>query len=134
MHFDGFLLPKSYKVLTKKLQSSYPSWHWRVMQSLKMWHEEFGEVHSNTQKSENFFSMGSLCPKYKRFELQKYRGVIFHDTEQRCKIWINPDLVVEFGWTFIRALRNPENCTLMACFFSKHIMFQLENAEGWCKL
>ena len=37
--------------------------------------------HSTAQKSENFFSMGSFCPKYTRFELQKYRGVIFHDTE-----------------------------------------------------
>ena len=25
-----------------------------------------------TQKSENLFSMGSFCPKYTRFELQKY--------------------------------------------------------------
>ena len=27
-------------------------------------------------------TMGCFCPKYMRFELQKYRGVIFHDTEQ----------------------------------------------------
>ena len=32
--------------------------------------------HPNTQKSE------SSCPRYMRFELKKYRGVIFHDTEQ----------------------------------------------------
>ena len=38
--------------------------------------------HLNTQKSENFTSMGSFCPKYIRFELKKYGGVIFHDTEQ----------------------------------------------------
>ena len=38
--------------------------------------------HPNTQKSENFFSIGSFCPKYTRFQLQKNRGVIFHDTEQ----------------------------------------------------
>ena len=35
-----------------------------------------------TQKSENFSLMGSFCPKYVRFEPKKYRGVIFHDTEQ----------------------------------------------------
>ena len=34
------------------------------------------------QKSENFTSMGSFCPKHVRFELKKYEGVIFHDTEQ----------------------------------------------------
>ena len=44
-----------------------------------------------------------------RFELQKYRGVIFHDTAQWCKIWINLDFAVSkmaggIGWNFIRAL------------------------------
>ena len=32
--------------------------------------------HPTTQKSKSF------CPRYMRFELKKYRGVIFHDTEQ----------------------------------------------------
>ena len=67
--------------------------------------------HPTTQKSKNFTSMSYFCPKYLRFELQKYRRVIFHDTEQWCKIWINPDLVVSkmtwrIGWTFIRALKS----------------------------
>ena len=48
----------------------------------KILHEEFGEFRPSTQKSENFTSMGYFCPKYMRFELKKYRGVIFHDTEQ----------------------------------------------------
>ena len=29
-----------------------------------------------------------------RIDLKRYCGVIFHDTEQWCKIWISPDLVV----------------------------------------
>ena len=91
--------------------------------------------HLTTQKSENFTSMGSFCPKYIRFELKKYRGVIFHDTEQWCKIWINPDLEVSkmawgIEWTFIRALKSFKNCTLMGFFCPKHIMFQLENFRG----
>ena len=61
--------------------------------------------HQTTQKTKSF------CPKYIRFELKKYRGVIFHDTEQWCKIWINPDLAVlkmawRIGWTFTRAPKN----------------------------
>ena len=32
---DGFLLSKAYKVLDEKVQKSYLSWHWRVMQSLQ---------------------------------------------------------------------------------------------------
>ena len=38
--------------------------------------------HPTTQKSKNFTLMGYFCPKHLRFELMKYRGVIFHDTEQ----------------------------------------------------
>ena len=35
LQFDGFLLSKAYKVWDGKVQKSYASWHWRVMQSLK---------------------------------------------------------------------------------------------------
>ena len=40
------------------------------------------DFHMTSQKSENFTSAGYFCPIYIRFELQKYRGVIFHGTEQ----------------------------------------------------
>ena len=102
--------------------------------------------HPTTQKAQNFFSMGYFCPKHTRFELQKYGGVIFHDTEQWYKIWINPDLVVskiarEIGWTFVRALKSLKDRTLMGSFCLKHV-FQIENfigityhdTEGWCKI
>ena len=36
----------------------------------------------NTQKSKNFTSISYFCPKYMRFKLKKYGGVIFHDTER----------------------------------------------------
>ena len=54
----------------------------------------------------------------------KYRGVIFGDTEQWCKIWINLDLVVSkltwgIRWTFIKALKNLKICTLMGSFCPK---------------
>ena len=107
----------------------------------------FVNFHQITQKSKYFTSMGSLCRKYIRLELKKYRGVIFYDTEQRCKIWINPDLVfpkLAWGirWTFIRALRSLKNCTSICYFCQKYIMFQRENfrrimchdTEGWCKI
>ena len=42
--------------------------------------------HPTTQKFESFTPMGYFCPKYMRFELKKYRRVIFRDTEQWCKI------------------------------------------------
>ena len=109
--------------------------------------KNFVNFHPTTHKSENAFSMGSFCPKYTRFQLWKYGGVMFHDTEKWCKIWINHDLVVSkaawgIGWTFIRALKSLKNCTSMGSFCPKHIMFQLENfiesmfhhTEEWCKI
>ena len=105
--------------------------------------------HPTTQKSKNFTPMGYFCPKYMRFELKKYRGVIFHDTEQWCKIWINPGFEVSklawgiwHGWTFIKAPKTQKNCTLMGSSCTNHVMFQLENfrgiichdTEGCCKI
>ena len=41
----------------------------------------FVNFYPTTQKSENFTSTGYSSPKYMRLELNKYRGVIFHDNE-----------------------------------------------------
>ena len=30
--------------------------------------------------------IGPFCAKYTTFDLKKYWGVIFHDTEESCKI------------------------------------------------
>ena len=141
LHFDGLLLFKSYEVSSKKLQKSYLSWHWRVIQSLKknwlwfrIWHEEFGEFLPNHSKVRKFHSNGHfLFPVYKVWA-KKFRHVIFHDTEQWYKILINPDLVVSkiawgIWWTLLRALKQLKYCTLMGSFCAKY-MFQLENFRG----
>ena len=141
-HFDEFLLSKSYKVSTKNVRKGYLSGHLGVMQSLKKNclvvsndMRNFVNFHPTTLKSENLTLMGSFYSKYKRFELKQYRGVIFHDIEQWCKIGINPDLVVSkmargIGCTFIRAPKSQKNCTLMGFFCQKHIVFQLEYLRG----
>ena len=49
-----------------------------------------------TQKPKNFTSMGNFCPKYMRFELKKYRGVIFMKLK-----WCKMAQFIE--WTVIRA-------------------------------
>ena len=80
------------------------------------------DFHPTTQKSRNFISMGSFYPKYIRFELKNFRGIVFHDTDQWCKIWINPGLVVSkmiCGWAFIRTLKSLKNCILMVSSLSK---------------
>ena len=39
-----------------------------------------------------FHFNGFLLAKYILFELKKYRGVMFYDTEEWCKIWRKTDL------------------------------------------
>ena len=47
--------------------------------------------------------IGSFCANYLTFDLKIYREVIFHDTEEWCKIWRKTDLwfgkwLKKFGW------------------------------------
>ena len=74
-------------------------------------------------------------PKYIRFELKKYRGIVFHDTEVMQNGIIN--------WVSCqKSTQSPKNCTIMGSFCQKHFMFQPENfgrimchdTEGWCKI
>ena len=50
----------------------------------------------STQKvSKIFILMGSFWAKYILFELKRYRGVIFHETEEGCKTWRGIDLLFQ---------------------------------------
>ena len=51
--------------------------------------QEFGGFWSEQLKVSNL--IGLLRAKYVTFDLRKYRGVIFHDTEESCKIWKKTD-------------------------------------------
>ena len=87
------------------------------------------DFHATTQKFKDFPSIGYFYPKYMRFELIKYKVVIFYDTEEWSKIWINPNLVVtkmtwRIGRTFIRALKSLKIVHWYALFVqSMNIMF-----------
>ena len=97
LHFDRFLSSRSYKLSATKVKKSFLSWHWRMMQKyfknltcgFKYDMRNLVNFYPTTQKSQKFFPMGFFCPKNTRFELQKYRGVIFHDAEYWYQIWIN---------------------------------------------
>ena len=45
----------------------------------------------STQKSQKFTLWLAPCMNV-MFDLKKYRGVIFHDTREWCKIWRKTDL------------------------------------------
>ena len=70
-HFYWFLLCKVYNVWLKEVQTSYLSWHWRVMQNLKknwlvVWKLTWGICQIFTRALESV-KMGTLmrsfCPK-----------------------------------------------------------------------
>ena len=61
-------------------------------ETLIFW-QEFGEFwpkHSKITKICTF--IGSYCAKYLKFDLKKYRGVVFNDNKEWCKIWRKTDL------------------------------------------
>ena len=101
VHFNALRLSKVYIIWANKLQKSYLSWHWRVMQNLERnwyfsfqnWHEKFVKFSLEHSKVSKIFTlMGSFGTEYIFLELEKYRGAIFHDTEEWCKIWSGIDL------------------------------------------
>ena len=55
----------------------------------------FTNFEPSARKSKKVVLIGSLWPNYVLFELQKYRGVTFHDTEEICKFWRKTDLWFE---------------------------------------
>ena len=60
---------------------------------LQNWHQEFHKIcpeHSKIWKM--FILIGFFWGKYIFVELKKYRGIIFHETEKRYKIWRGIDL------------------------------------------
>ena len=88
--FNGLFLNKEYIVWAKKVQLSYVSWQWRMIQKLKRdWlvvlKLTWGSSEILTQALESLKKIvliGCFWPRYILFELQKYRGAIFHDTEE----------------------------------------------------
>ena len=92
LHFDGFLLSKAYKDLDEKVQKSYVSWHWRVMQSLRknwilvpkmiwgIWWILMWAVSS-------LKICTLMCCFSLKCQLKKYRRIISHDTEEWYKLW-----------------------------------------------
>ena len=66
---------------------------WRKTNLLFQKWLEFGEFWSDHLKVSNIFTLTrSFCAKYITLHLKKYWGVVFHDTEESCKIWRKTDL------------------------------------------
>ena len=103
--------------------------------SFQSWHEEFDEFWPEQLKVSKFFIlMGSFWANYILFELKKYRGVIFHETEKGCKIWGEIELSFQ-SWHKEFDKFWPENWkvlktfTLIGSFWAKYILFELKNIQ-----
>ena len=104
--------------------------------SFQSWHEEFDKFWPEHLKvSKIFILMCSFWAKYILFELKKYRGVIFHETEEGYKIWRGIDLSFqnwhkEFDKFWPEHLKVSKIFTLIGSFWAKFILFELEKYRG----
>ena len=120
---------------------SYVSWQWKIIQKLKRnWlvvlKLTWGTPQILTRALEslkNFCFNWLLVTKvYILFELQKYRGVIFYDTEEICKFWRKTDLWFEkrlekFG-KFSPPIRQEENISGKS--IERSLLIYFENFQG----
>ena len=138
-HFNGLLLSKVYIVWAKKIQRIYRSRNWRGIQTLEWndlsfqnWLNDFDEFWpEHSEVSKNFTLIVSFWAKYILFELKKFRGVIFHETEEGCKIWRGIDLLFqnwlkEFDKFWPEHYKVSKIFTLMVSFWAKYILFELK--------
>ena len=110
---------------------------WRgIGYSVQDWHEEFEKFCMSTRKSQkNCNLMGCFWPKYIIFELKRYRGVVFDDTEYWCKIWRKTDLCFQ-KWheqlsKFLPGhVRKPKNWEFEGSFYPKWKMYELKKFTG----
>ena len=103
--------------------------HFKIDMRSLMNFDKFWPVHSKVSKI--FTLMGSFWAKHKLFELKKYRGVIFRNTEERRKIWRGDDLLFqvwheEFDEFWPKHSKVSKNFTLMGSFSAKYILFELK--------
>ena len=85
----------------------------------------------NTQISKIFSLVGSFWAKYILFELKRYKGVIFHETEEGYKIWRGIYLLFqnwhkEFDKFWPEHSKVSKIFTLMGSFWAEYILFELK--------
>ena len=98
--------------------------------------QEFGEFWSEHSKVSKICTLiGPFCAKYIIFDLKKYWGVIFHDTEESYEIWRKTSLRFrkgheDFGKFSLEHSKISKICTLMTYLWPKHKMFELKTYSG----
>ena len=118
-----FELKKYRGVIFHESEEGYKIWR-GIDLSFQNWHKEFDKFWPEQSKVSKIFNlMRSFWAKYKLFELKKYRGVIFHETEEGCKIWRGIDLFQnwhkEFNKVWPEHLKVSKIFILMGSFWAK---------------
>ena len=116
--------------------------------SLQNWYSEFDKFWLEHLKVSKIYTLiGCFWLKYIMFELKKYRGVIFHDTREWCKIWRKTDLWFrkwheEFGKLSPKHTKVPKLGLLLGAFIQSRKCTSLDiyrgvtcyDSEEWCKI
>ena len=99
-HFNGLLLSKyilfelkkNREIIFSETEEKCKIWR-GINLFLQNWHKEFEKIWPlHLKVSKIFILMGSYWVKYLLFKPKKNRGIIFHETEERYKIWGGIDL------------------------------------------
>ena len=99
------------------------------------WHGEFDKFWlEHLEVSKMFTLMCSFWAEYILFELKKYRGVIFHDTEEWYKIWRGIDMSFqnwhgEFDKFWPKHLKISKILTLMGSFWAEYMLFGAKKVQ-----
>ena len=101
--FNGILLSKVYIGWAKKskeelscmTRTSDEKFGEKLTYYFKIYMRNLTIFDPSTRKSNFFYFNGLLLAKHILFELKKYRGVIFHDTEEWYKIWRGLDVLFQ---------------------------------------
>ena len=108
LHFDGIFLSIVYKVSAKKVQKSYLSWRWRVIQTLKknlifVWKMIWGIwwILTRTVESLKMCTLiGYFCWKYVMFELK-------NTEELHREKWVMASkMTLGFWWIFTQVVES----------------------------
>ena len=92
--YKWFELKKYRRAIFHETEEGYKIWR-GINLSFKNWHKEFVKFWPEYSKISKIFTlMGSFWANYVLFELKKNRGVIFHVTEEWCKIWRKTGLLL----------------------------------------
>ena len=123
-NFNGLLSSKVYIVWTKKVERSYLSWHWKVMQNLKKnwlvaWKmtRNFANFHQSTQKCQNWNFDKILLSKVENvWALNLQWSYVSWQWRMIQKLKRNWLVVLKLTWRTSQILTRALECLKNFCF------------------